>query len=47
MKMDEIISVLDINELTEKDVGRWVIYQGIGKKEPGRIKAWNDIPFKL
>jgi len=29
--------------LTEKDVGRWVMYHGnAGEKEKGRIKTWDD-----
>ncbi len=32
-----------IEELTEEDIGRNVIYtDGVGEKTPGRIKSWND-----
>lgn len=34
--------MIDITKLTEKDVGRWVIYTaGDGHKERGKIKNWN------
>lgn len=32
-----------IKDLTEEDIGRQVIYtDGVGEKNPGRIKSWND-----
>ncbi len=35
--------MIDINELTDSDVGRWVKYQAPhGAVEMGRIKSWND-----
>ena len=34
--------MLNISELTQKDVGRWVIYDIGFKKEKGKIKSWND-----
>ena len=42
MKKEEIITVIDITELAEKDVGRWVVYDSGLKQELGRIKSWND-----
>jgi hypothetical protein len=33
--------MIDLHTLTEKDVGRWVEYQCIGKTERGRIHSWN------
>lgn len=33
---------INIKELTENDVGRWVQYQAVGKRETGRIKSWNE-----
>lgn len=35
--------VVDISELTSKDIGRWVTYTpSQGKGDEGRIKSWND-----
>ena len=35
---------IDIKELTENDVGRWVQYQDSKDgREIGRIKSWNEI----
>ena len=35
--------MIRIDELTKKDVGRYVFYTDmIGQKEIGRIKSWND-----
>jgi len=35
--------MISINTLKEEDVGREVNYtNGVGKKEHGRIKSWND-----
>jgi len=35
--------MIKIEELTKKEIGRWVIYQPFtGKPEEGRIKSWND-----
>ena len=34
--------MININNLTDKDVGRYVIYNSFNKKERGRIKSWND-----
>lgn len=31
---------IHISKLTDKDVGRWVIY--LPKNEIGRIKSWNE-----
>ena len=33
--------MININNLTEKDIGKWVIYNDIYKIEKGRIKSWN------
>lgn len=34
--------MIDIAELTKKDIGRWVVYNpGYGVPEKGRIKDWN------
>ena len=34
--------MININKLTEEDVGRYVYYyNSVGNKEPGRIKSWN------
>lgn len=34
---------MKINNLTEKDIGRWVVYTTPhGSKETGKIKSWND-----
>jgi len=35
--------MIDINKLTKKDVGRWVIYSNGFKEEEGKIKSWNDV----
>lgn len=36
--------MIEINKLTEKDIGRWVTYQGgSGEIKQGRIKSWNDV----
>ena len=35
--------MIHLKDLTEKDVGRYVIYTDInGLQEKGRIKSWND-----
>ena len=35
--------MININSLTEKDVGKWVIFSRCdGKKELGKVKSWND-----
>ena len=39
--------MININELTQKDIGKWVTYkssQGFqgSKLEYGRIKSWNE-----
>lgn len=35
---------IQINKLTDKDVGRWVIYTPqVGPEESGRIKSWDDM----
>ena len=35
--------MIDIKKLNETDIGKWVEYNdGVGKKEKGRIKSWND-----
>ncbi len=35
--------MIKIEELTEEQVGSEVIYtDGVGNKESGRIKSWND-----
>jgi len=35
--------MIAINLLTEKDIGRWIIYKSTGgdKVERGRLKSWN------
>ena len=39
---EEVISIIDIDQLTNDDVGRWVLYGDGFKEEYGRIKSWND-----
>ena len=35
--------MIDIAQLKNEDIGRWVLYEGSdGEKEKGRIKLWND-----
>jgi len=35
--------MIRIEDLTQKDIGRWVVYNdGIRQPEKGRIKSWND-----
>jgi len=35
--------MIKIKNLTEKDIGRWVIYDDkVRPPEKGRIKSWND-----
>lgn len=35
--------MIDLAQLRKEDIGRWVEYtDGMGKKERGRIKSWND-----
>ena len=36
--------MIKIKDLTDNDVGRWVIYRSNGgdKVERGKIKSWND-----
>ena len=35
--------VIEIKNLTQKDIGRWVVYNdGFHPPEKGRIKSWND-----
>ena len=35
--------MIDIEKLTDKDVGRWVVYVDMVREpEIGRIKSWND-----
>lgn len=34
--------MINISELKEEDVGRWVIYNGFNREE-GRIKSWNGL----
>lgn len=35
--------MIDIAQLTEEDVGRWVTYTGgAGETEKGKLKSWND-----
>ena len=35
--------MIDISKLTEKDIGRWVIYKARGcKAELGKLKSWNE-----
>ena len=31
-----------IQELTKKDIGRWVVYKPNLENERGKIKSWND-----
>ena len=36
--------MIDIKQLTDKDIGRWVKYTGnAGEEAFGRIKSWGDI----
>jgi hypothetical protein len=34
--------MIDINSLTERDVGAWVIYRKGARTNRGRILRWND-----
>jgi hypothetical protein len=34
--------MIEIEKLSEKDIGRWVNYYGYGTVEEGKIKSWND-----
>lgn len=35
--------MIDIKQLTNEDIGRWVVYTPTaGDPEKGRIKSWND-----
>ena len=34
--------MINIKELTNKDIGMWVVYKSFNEKELGRIKFWND-----
>lgn len=35
--------MIDITKLTDKDIGRWVIYKdGTGDTERGKLKSWNS-----
>lgn len=35
--------MVNINVLKQEDIGRWVTYtDGVGNKERGKIKSWND-----
>ena len=35
--------MINIATLTESDVGKWVVYRGMGGElDHGRIKSWND-----
>lgn len=34
---------MNINDLTEKDIGRFVVYtDGVGRKQEGKIKSFTD-----
>ena len=33
--------MIDINKLTLKDVGKWVIYKDFDEEERGKLKSWN------
>jgi hypothetical protein len=35
--------MINLNELVQEDIGRWVIYNRFRKKETGRIKSWNNL----
>jgi hypothetical protein len=36
--------MIDIRDLTDEDLGRWVVYiDGSGGRQEGRIKSWNDM----
>jgi len=36
--------MINIEDLKEEDVGRWVVYtDGTKEEQSGRIKRWNDI----
>jgi len=34
--------VINIKELTEKDIGRWVVYKDFGREEHGRIASFTS-----
>lgn len=35
--------MIDITKLSNKDIGKWVEYQGCaGEREKGKLKFWND-----
>lgn len=35
--------MIEIKNLTQEDVGRWVVYtDGVGETERGKLKSWND-----
>jgi hypothetical protein len=36
--------MINIKDLTGKDIGRWVVYRSSGgdKLERGKLKSWND-----
>ncbi len=33
---------MNISDLTQKDIGKWVFYDTYGEKEIGKIKSYND-----
>lgn len=36
--------MIDITKLSDKDVGRWVVYKDdTASREVGKIKSWNKI----
>ena len=36
--------MIDIEKLTDEDLGRWVVYtDGTREEQLGRIKSWNDM----
>ena len=36
--------MIPIETLTDRDIGRYVVYtDGVGEKQVGRLKSWNEI----
>ncbi len=34
--------MINVKELTEKDIGRWVVYRDFGREEHGRIASFTS-----
>lgn len=34
--------MIDIKKLTQKDIGKWVVYHGCNRDEYGKIKSFSD-----